>query len=226
MRSAMIILTAAALSLTSCERLEHAISEEGHAPAWEHGTEGHAPTVENAERWTADVEVVRVRTADVTTGDGEQPEVQHEGEFLVAARTPHIEQAPCTQCHGKGEVKKPEGSPRPAHWNITRAHGNAADLTCATCHPSDKPETLRTIHGREVDYDHSYELCGTCHFQQLEDWKGGAHGKRLGAWSGERVVQSCTGCHNPHDPTFPVRTPAIFNPPPAQPGDRNAGEIE
>lgn len=218
MRTMMLLLAAAALALTSCERLEHAIDGDSHGPSWEHPTEDHAVVIDGTERWTDDLRTVPVSLGEPGTGNREP--------FHVVARTPHLEQAPCTQCHGKGEVKKPEGSPRPAHWQITRAHGNATDLTCATCHPSDKPETLRTIHGKEIDFDHSYELCGTCHFQQLEDWKGGAHGKRMGAWSGERVVQSCTGCHDPHAPSFPVRTPAIFNPPPAQPGDRHVGDIE
>jgi len=31
----------------------------------------------------------------------------------------------------------------------------------------------------------------------------------LGGWAGPRVVQSCTGCHNPHDPLFPVKMPVI-----------------
>lgn len=203
MRTMTVLLAGLALTLTSCQRLEHAIAEENHGAAWEHHEGTHAGPIEGADRFTADVPVV--------------PAV--DGEFLVAARTPLLEQAPCTQCHGKGEVKKPEGSPRPAHWQITKAHGNAADLTCATCHAADKPETLSTIHGKEVSLDHSYELCGTCHFEQLRDWKGGAHGKRIAAWSGDRVVQACTGCHDPHDPSFPVRMPATFTPPPDQPTD-------
>ncbi|MDX1583214.1 MAG: hypothetical protein R3338_06395 [Thermoanaerobaculia bacterium] len=204
MRGLTILLIGASLAIPSCQRLEHVIAEE-HGPAWEHHEEAHAEPIEGVERFTADVPVVAA----------------HDGDFFVAARSPVLEQAPCSQCHGKGEVRKPEDSPRPAHWMITKTHGDATELTCETCHSKEKPETLVTVHGAEVDLDHAYELCGTCHFEQLRDWKGGAHGKRLGAWSGDRVVQSCTGCHDPHDPSFPVRMPATFTPPPDQPTDND-----
>ncbi len=52
--------------------------------------------------------------------------------------------------------------------------------------------------GQKIDFDHSYQLCGQCHFRQKRDWLGGAHGKRETYWAGERVVRNCTSCHNPH----------------------------
>ena len=58
--------------------------------------------------------------------------------------------------------------------------------------------------------DEAYLLCGGCHFSQADSWAGGAHGKRLEVWAGERVVESCTGCHNPHHPLFPVLRPVTF----------------
>jgi hypothetical protein len=143
--------------------------------------------------------------------------------FSVAARTPAVRQYPCSSCH------RPEGpEPRPsrpdhperAHWRIVDAHGSSDGFTCASCHDPREPHRLRDVHGREVALDHSYLLCGACHFQQLRDWEGGAHGKRLAIWSGPRVVEPCAGCHDPHRPGVEVRTPATHSPLPVRGGAR------
>jgi hypothetical protein len=64
-------------------------------------------------------------------------------------------------------------------------------------------DELRTATGKWVSFDHSYLVCGSCHAKQLMDWAGGAHGKRLQYWHGARIIETCTGCHNPHQPRFP-----------------------
>ena len=186
----------------------------GHGPVWERHGPGHADDhaddhagpvpqpvhVPAAERWTEGVETVPVEL------DGE--------DFLVAARGPHLTQAPCTRCHGEGLPAATAPVPEKAHWDVRRPHGAAAGLTSASCHRRDDPAVLVGPSGREVGLDHAYRLCADCHFQQVEDWAGGAHGKQVGAWAGERVVESCAACHDPHDPGFPHRLPATFAPPP------------
>jgi hypothetical protein len=32
---------------------------------------------------------------------------------------------------------------------------------------------LVTEQGMQVDIDHSYQMCGQCHFRQKKDWVGG-----------------------------------------------------
>lgn len=187
----------------------------GHGPVWEHHGggdsaghgDGHAAGdipqpvhIPGAGRWTEGVETVPVEL------EGE--------DFLVAARTPHLTQAPCTRCHGEGLPEATAPVPEKAHWDVQLAHGAAAGLTCASCHRRDDPAVLSGPAGREVGLDHAYRLCSDCHFQQVEDWVGGAHGKQVGAWAGERIVENCAACHDPHDPGFPQRLPATFAPPP------------
>lgn len=162
-------------------------------------------------------------------GDIESVPVRLGGhDFRVATRAGELVtrpvQAPCSECHGpQGATPAPpgpgdaEGMGRPAHWQISRAHG-AAPLACASCHAPEDPASLRVPTMADPaegwPLEHSYRLCGTCHFGQLRDWAGGAHGKRLAGWSGPRVVAPCTACHDPHDPGLPRRLPATFSPPP------------
>lgn len=198
-----IVMLLAVLSL-GCERLEHAIGED-HGPAWEGREVSEPVVVDGAERWTEHLDVAQV--------EGES--------FFVVSREGQITNAPCTVCHDGSLRPVPEGQTRRAHWEIDRAHGNAAGVTCATCHSVEGPDLLRNVHGEKVEFDQVHQLCGTCHFEQVNAWKGGAHGKRAGAWAGERIVEPCTSCHDPHDPSFPVRLPTTFNPPPAEPGEEH-----
>jgi len=130
--------------------------------------------------------------------------------FRVATRHDQIKKYRCTDCHSGGFV--PDGKrsgPEKAHWGLDLHHADAKTMDCFTCHAPDKGMTLRTLSGDSVGWNKPYLVCAQCHFQQAQDWAIGAHGKRLGGWAGERVVQNCTGCHNPHDPAFKSRMPAI-----------------
>ena len=69
-------------------------------------------------------------------------------------------------------------------------------------------ESLRTLNGQAVAFDHAYQVCAQCHSSQAKDWAGGAHGKRLGGWAPPRVVASCTACHDPHRPALDKRWPS------------------
>lgn len=196
MRTRPILLILLVPALLGCERLHHSV-QGSHEPFFKENAEAIAE-VEGAERWTEHLATV-ASTA---------------GSFRVVARPEELKQKSCAQCHEKVatlpaiEVKEGTGAaPRRAHWQIDKPHGAAEGLSCETCHAGDDRATLRTLEGRKVEFDHAYELCGSCHFEQLRDWKGGAHGKRMHAWAGERVVENCTGCHDPHDPLFDVRLP-------------------
>ncbi|MGB5884125.1 MAG: hypothetical protein WBG28_08515, partial [Desulfobulbales bacterium] len=67
------------------------------------------------------------------------------------------------------------------------------------------------MEGKQIDFDHSYLLCGQCHFRPKRDWLGGAHGKRVTYWAGKRVVMNCTSCHNPHSPAFKTKMPETYS---------------
>jgi hypothetical protein len=129
--------------------------------------------------------------------------------FYVNKRTEHITQYPCASCHTK-PIEKPQReriSQRWSHLNIQLTHGQTTGLDCQSCHNYDNFEQLQLQNGQTTTFDHAYELCRQCHFQQANDWAGGAHGKRLAGWRGKRVINNCTDCHNPHAPAFDQRIP-------------------
>ena len=171
-------------------------------------THPEAVEIPGAERWTDHLTTVPVELPQSS------PELGERADFDIVTRTDKLTQHPCSQCHEDSDIRGGTNVlPERAHRSIEAPHGGA-DLTCATCHPQDDPGSLADLAGRPVSFDQPHQLCGTCHFEQVRDWIGGAHGKRMQAWAGPRVVQSCTGCHDPHDPGFPVRLPSITTPPP------------
>ena len=97
---------------------------------------------------------------------------------------------------------------REAHPGLMLAHAPAENMDCRTCHDPDNLDQLRLGNDEPVSFDHAYLVCASCHFEQARDWAGGAHGKRLAGWRGERVVSNCTSCHDPHRPGFEQRWPA------------------
>lgn len=130
--------------------------------------------------------------------------------FGVQLRSSELEHYPCATCHEDASgraVRLPRSADRAAHANINPVHPSTTEAGCFSCHASSDYEALALENGSTVALDHAYGLCAQCHFQQAEDWAGGAHGKRSTAWLSERVVYSCTACHNPHDPAFETRVP-------------------
>ena len=135
------------------------------------------------------------------------------GAFKVLARKRFIERYPCSSCHNDKQVQARNGVVL-THGSITINHGQEGNsLSCIDCHHQDDRNALANKKGEKIDFDHSYLLCGQCHFRQKRDWLGGAHGKRVTYWAGERVVANCTTCHNPHAPRFEKRFPATYSPP-------------
>lgn len=83
-------------------------------------------------------------------------------------------------------------------------------MDCRSCHDATDLGVLRLNDGTSVGFDHAYRVCAQCHFEQGRDWIGGAHGKRLAAWTGTRVILSCPACHNPHAPRIESRWPVTY----------------
>ena len=135
------------------------------------------------------------------------------GRFWTRTRKDKIERYQCTQCHNN-QVVKVVNAAEIAHGDIVLDHGAPGrPLDCMTCHKKDDRDFLVTEAGSKIDLDHSYQMCGQCHFRQKKDWIGGAHGKRVGYWAGKRVVENCTACHDPHSPRFKKRWPVTYSPP-------------
>jgi hypothetical protein len=135
------------------------------------------------------------------------------GFFWTETRKDKIVRFKCSQCHNNKPVSVARAA-EIAHADIKLDHGGQEKpLSCFTCHNKEERDALETEAGVKVDMDHSYQLCAQCHFRQKKDWVGGAHGKRVSYWAGQRVVQSCVSCHNPHSPRFKKRWPAIYSPP-------------
>lgn len=133
-------------------------------------------------------------------------------EFKVLARKNLIERYRCSACHAiENKVLATNGALL-THGDITMNHGQGGDnLTCVECHHVTDRDVLVDKQGEKIDFDHSYQLCGQCHFRQKRDWLGGAHGKRVKYWAGGRVIRNCTTCHNPHSPRFKKRMPATYS---------------
>lgn len=133
--------------------------------------------------------------------------------FFVAQRTHQIAQYPCATCHQQAlpEPDRERISQQWSHVNIQLAHGQTTGMDCQTCHDYTDLQQLRLSNGSAVGFDQSYQVCQQCHFQQVRDWAGGAHGKRLGGWRGQRIIKNCADCHDPHAPAFEPRLP-VFGP--------------
>ncbi len=138
------------------------------------------------------------------------------GPFWTETRKDKIERYPCQACHNNNQTIQTTQTKELAHNDIKLDHGgNSKSMSCLTCHYKNNRDMLVKA-DTTIDMDHSYEMCQQCHFRQQQDWVGGAHGKRVSYWAGQRVVKNCTGCHNPHSPRFEKRWPATYSPPSTQ----------
>ncbi len=135
------------------------------------------------------------------------------GLFWTETRKDKLERFKCSQCHNNKPVSVALAADM-AHGDVKLNHGSREKpLSCFTCHNKEERDFLETEAGMKLDMDHSYQMCGQCHFREQKDWVGGAHGKRVANWAGKRVVQNCVSCHNPHSPRFEKRWPVTYSPP-------------
>jgi len=131
--------------------------------------------------------------------------------FRTETRKDKMERFKCSHCHVEKKVTV-ERAAEIAHGDIALDHGGQnTPLSCFTCHKEDERDFLVSDKGVKVDMDHSYQMCGQCHFRQRLDWAGGAHGKRISYWAGKRVVKNCVSCHDPHSPRFDKRWPNTYS---------------
>lgn len=98
------------------------------------------------------------------------------------------------------------------HKNIEMGHGSHdRNNLCYNCHNEQNILTFQARDGRELKFDQSTPLCGSCHGPTFRDWEAGAHGRTSGFWDrklGEPLRLACVNCHDPHNPTIPTREPA------------------
>jgi hypothetical protein len=136
----------------------------------------------------------------------------------------------CYGCHEEGkklELKfndKKQVVIPDEHSNIVMGHGtHGRNNNCFNCHNDENLKVLQPRDGRELKFEESTQLCGSCHGPTLRDWESGSHGRTSGYWNrtkegaqqgpfdGPYIKQDCVNCHDPHSPKFPGRKPA---PPP------------
>lgn len=136
-----------------------------------------------------------------------------EGEFtfLIPERKGEIKSFSCLECHNRSLNNLQDVEGKKAHWDITLKHTNSEVMNCATCHNGNDMDNLQGLTGQSIDFNMGHKLCAQCHFSQFEDWKGGAHGKKVAGWVPPRASMTCVNCHNPHDPTLEKRWPVQFN---------------
>jgi hypothetical protein len=125
----------------------------------------------------------------------------------TAMRSRTVGEYPCSSCHLGRNVVMRDKRIGDAHEDIRPVHPKETGAICATCHAADNVEQLPLKSGERATFDESYRLCAQCHFQQVDAWAAGGHGKRLDGWQGRRVVMGCADCHDPHTPGFEPRIP-------------------
>lgn len=137
---------------------------------------------------------------DTTDGDFAQA--------VIRPRAKHFKTTmQCSGCHpGADQAAPPPNEPRQLQMHqeiITDAtklqHGRGA-IWCFDCHNAANRDTLVDRRKKEVSFDESYKLCGSCHGDTYSNWRMGLHGKRTGEWKvgGKKRWWTCTECHNPH----------------------------
>jgi hypothetical protein len=176
------------------------------------GKGGVSRTIKNATAPFDDEK--RVEAVLMTTEKEVLVQTRYRAEpFWTETRKDKIQRFECSQCHNNKPVKIGRAAEM-AHGEIVLVHGGQdKPLSCYTCHKKDERDFLVTEEGSKIDMDHSYQMCGQCHFRQKKDWAGGAHGKRVSYWAGRRVIKNCTSCHDPHSPRFEKRWPKTYSPP-------------
>ena len=121
---------------------------------------------------------------------------------------------PCSDCHDpEFPVNPRRRKMKLAHTEIVLDH-NEEDRWCLDCHDAGNRDQLHLANGEPVPFEESYRLCGQCHGDKYRDWRAGVHGRRTGAWNGEKTYLLCVHCHDAHAPAF---APIAPDPPPTPP---------
>ena len=180
--------------------------------AWAGHGDGSGSVKERIQAADQPLDPMRIDSAHQLPVKTVEAQMEYQGgAFKVLARKDEIKRYRCSVCHNDKPVRVQNGALF-THSDIVINHGLGENiLSCIDCHDKKDRDSLVDKQGRKIDYDHSYQLCGQCHFRQERDWVGGAHGKREVYWAGERVVRNCTSCHNPHSPAFKTKMPETYS---------------
>jgi formate-dependent nitrite reductase cytochrome c552 subunit len=121
----------------------------------------------------------------------------------------------CMTCHATKvpnlDAGRAGAGPAGFHQKMVYAHGAQS---CLSCHNSQDYDALRLADGRKLAFADAQKLCQQCHGPQTRDYLHGSHGGMNGYWDktkGPRLRNTCTDCHDPHAPAYPVWTP-VFAP--------------
>lgn len=134
--------------------------------------------------------------------------------FTLESRIDVLEERgnyPCTDCHDNQTQKANpvERELEEEHDDLKFVHGEGR-FWCLSCHSKNERDELEDLKGRKVSYDASHKICLQCHSQRTQDFARGGHGKRVGAWMGERKLKACVECHDPHAPAIKARKPVAL----------------
>jgi hypothetical protein len=189
------------------------------------GVLSHKPHLRGAatvSRALAAALVVFVTSSWITVVRAEQPAGTEETQqtaprpYRVDPRVDDLFFYPCNDCHAfmdsnseERDLEVEEGHP------ATLEHGSG-QIWCFSCHDESDYDRLRNLRAEPIDIDSGYQVCSGCHSRKYHHWEGGAHGKRVSNWRGERQLYSCIECHNPHQPAIAPRAPK--SPPPIRAG--------
>jgi hypothetical protein len=126
---------------------------------------------------------------------------------------------PCSGCHEGMEVDRTRRE-LGMHEEIVLRH-DEEHRWCLDCHNATDRDALHLASGERVPFEESYRLCGQCHGEKYRDWRAGVHGRRTGAWNGEKKYLLCAHCHDPHRPRFQPIAPKPAPIGPRGPAARN-----
>ncbi|MBQ4820964.1 cytochrome C [Aquimarina sp. MMG016] len=177
-----------------------------------HGEEEYHSITDKIEAKSKNYHGVTISSEPLIEGIKTIKITEGEHTFLIPERKSQIKQYACTECHSKPlqEMQSNDGAKK-AHWDIKLAHADLNTMNCISCHDGDNMDNLKSLTGNTINFNRSYKLCSQCHTNQFEDWKGGAHGKKVAGWAPPRASMTCVNCHNPHQPAFESRWPSVFN---------------
>ena len=101
-----------------------------------------------------------------------------------------VKPAACVTCHEKADA-----SYNASHHAIAKRAGKAGAASCGDCHGK-HDITPMTDPASPLLRSKVEDTCGTCHTQQMQDYKASTHGAAMA--KGVHEAPTCTDCHGEH----------------------------